>query len=276
MKTYLKVTIISIAGLSILAGGGYGAWLAWDKGLIGKNPRAPVAAAMEQAVRKQAMFNINTLGATEPCINVDLSRPAPEISGFTGIGLSAVPGRYLVTLLRQTNFRDQPARDIQLGQMDFLATQGFFTAADSTVDTDSGARPARTYQLTWEGYKNAQQNYGRALCLNYGRREFAGIEKIEKLLEKVMDHEVYEVTYLSKLADPPAWVSSPEAKRWFPKLQQLTEDSRNRVKVIRTKDGWRSAYEIEMEAALAGKGQMTGYNYQQEMMNNLFRPTAHA
>lgn len=271
MKTYFRVTIISIVGLSILTGGGYGVWLAWDKGLIGKNPRAPVAAAMEEAVRKQAIVNINTREATEPCINLDLSRPSPEVSGFTGITLSPAPGRYVVTLLRQTNIHEQPGRDLQLGQMDYLSTQGFFTAVDSTVDTDGGTRSARTYQLTWDGYSNTQQNFGSALCFNYGRREFSGIEKIEKLLEKVMDLDVYEVTYSSKQVNPPAWVNSPEAKRWFPKLQQLTEDSKNHVKVIRTKEGWRSAYEIEIEAALAAKGQTTGNNYQQEMMKNLSR-----
>lgn len=271
MKKHFKATIISIVALSILTGGGYGAWFAWDNGLIGKNPRAPVAAAMEEAVRKQALVNINTREASEPCINLDLSRPSPEVAGFTGIALSPVPGRYAVTLLRQTNIREQPARDIQLGQMDYLSAQGFFTAADSIVDTDGGTSPARTYQLTWEGYTNNHQNYGSALCFNYGQREFAGIEKIEKLLEKVMGLDVYEVTYLSKQVNPPAWVRSPEAKRWFPKLQQLTEDSKNHVKVIRTKDGWRSAYEIELEAAQAAKGQTTGNNYLQEMMKNLSR-----
>jgi len=271
MKKYFKVTIISIVGLSILTGGGYGAWFAWDNGLIGKNPRAPVAAAMEEAVRKQALVNINAREASEPCINLDLSRPSPEVAGYTGIALSPVPGRYAVTLFRQTNIREQPARDIQLEQMDYLSTQGFFNAANSIVDTDGGTNLARTYQLTWEGFSNIQQSYGSALCLNYGQREFSEIKKIEKLLEKVMDLDVYEVTYSSKQVNPPAWVRSPEAKRWFPKLQQLTEDSTNHVKVIRTKEGWRSAYEIELEAAQAANGQATGNNYLQGMIKNLSR-----
>ncbi|MDP1634840.1 MAG: hypothetical protein Q8L69_09175, partial [Gallionellaceae bacterium] len=140
------------------------------------------------------------------------------------------------------------------------------------VETDSGALPARTYQMTWQGYADNQLSYGNSLCFDYGRREFAGIEKIEKLLETVMDLEVYEVTYATKQTNPPAWTQGPEAKRWFPKLQQLTEDSTSRVKVIRTKDGWRSAYEIEIEAALAAKGQATtANNYLLEMQKNLMR-----
>lgn len=271
MKRYFKVAVISIAGLLILSGGGYGAWFAWDNGLIGENPRAPVAAAMEEAVRKQALVNISTREASEPCINIDLSRPSPEVSGVAGIALSPAPGRYVITLFQKTNFREQPARDIQLGQLDYLSSQGFFTAVDNMVDTDGGPLPARTYQLTWAGYSNTQQNHGGALCFNYGRREFAEILKIEKLLEKVMDLEVYEVTYSSKQVNPPAWTRSTEAKRWFPKLQQLTEDSINHVKVIRTAEGWRSAYEIEIEAALAAKGQSSSNNYLQEMMKSLSR-----
>lgn len=190
MKKSFKVTIISVITLSVLAGGGYGAWFAWDAGLIGRNPRAPVASAMEEAVRKQALFNINTRESSEPCINVDLNHPAPEVSGLPGISPAPVPGRFSVTLLRQSSVRDQAARDIQLGQLDFLASQGFLTATDTSVETDSGIHPARTYQLTWEGFASNQLNYGNSLCLNYGRREFAGIEQIEKTLEKVMDLDV--------------------------------------------------------------------------------------
>lgn len=71
--------------------------------------------------------------------------------------------------------------------------------------------------------------------------------------------------------NPPAWVNDPDAKRWFPKLQQLTEDSKSHAKLIRTKDGWRAAYEVELEAAQAAKPQAAGNNYQQEMMKNLLR-----
>ncbi len=271
MKKYIKVTIISAITLSALAGSGYGAWFAWDTGLIGNNPRAPIASAMEESVRKQVLININTREVAEPCINVDINRPAPEISGFPGIAPAAAPGRFSITLLRQTNVRDQAVRDIQLGQLDYLASQGLFTATDSTIESDNGTLPARIYQMTWEGFANNQLNYGNMLCFNYGRREFAGIEKIEKLLEKVMDLDVYEVTYTTKQSDAPAWTKNPDAKRWFPKLQQLTEDSKGHAKVIRTKEGWRSAYEIEIEVAQAAKGQATANNYLQEMIKNLLR-----
>lgn len=226
---------------------------------------------MEEAVRKQALINLYTKESSAPCINVDIGHPAPEISGFPGITPAAVPGRFSITLLRQTNMRDQAVRDIQLGQLDHLTSHGFFTATDSNVETDSGALPARTYQMTWQGYADNQLNYGNSLCFDYGRREFAGIEKIEKLLETVMDLDVYEVTYATKQTNPPAWTQDPEAKRWFPKLQQLTEDSTSHVKVIRAKEGWRSAYEIEIEAAQAAKGQATANNYLLEMQKNLLR-----
>lgn len=271
MNKYLKISIIIAVALSILAGGGYGAWYAWDNGLIGHNPRAPVASAMEDAVRKQALINLLKNEASAPCISVDIGHPAPEISGFHGITPAAVPGRFSITLLRQTNLRDQAVRDIQLGQMDYLTSQGFFTATDSNVESDNGTLPARNYQMTWKGYADNQLSYGNSLCFDYGRREFAGIEKIEKLLETVMDLDVYEVTYATKQTNPPAWTQSPDAKRWFPKLQQLTEDSTSRVKVIRTKEGWRSAYEIEIEAAQAAKGPTTANNYLLEMQKNLLR-----
>lgn len=269
MNKFLKISIIIAVALLIMGGGGYGAWHAWDNGLIGHNPRAPVASAMEEAVRKQALINLHTKESSAPCINVDIGHPAPEISGFPGIAPAAVPGRFSITLLRQTNMRDQAVRDIQLGQLDYLTSHGFFIATDSSVETDNGALPARTYQMTWKGYADNQLSYGSSLCFDYGRREFAGIVKIEKLLETVMDLDVYEVTYATKQTNPPAWTQSPDAKRWFPKLQQLTEDSTSRVKVIRAKEGWRSAYEIEIEAAQAAKGLATANNYLLEMQKNL-------
>ncbi|MDD5059056.1 MAG: hypothetical protein PHQ60_14400 [Sideroxydans sp.] len=223
----------------------------------------------EEAVRKQAMVNIATRDNSESCISVDLNRPAPEISGFPGISPAAVPGRFAVTLLRQTNLRDQAVRDIQIEQMDYLTTQGFFTATDRSIATDSGALPARTYQMTWQGFANNQTGYGNALCFNYGRREFAGIEKTEKSPETVMDMDVYDVTYTIKLADAPAWTQSPEAKRLFPKLRQLSEDGKGHVKVVRTHSGWRSTYEIEIEAAQASRGQTNNYAF--EMQKSLLR-----
>lgn len=271
MNKALKISIITVGALSILAGVGYGAWHAWDNGLIGHNPRAPVASAMEEAVRKQDLFDRLTKETSAPCINVDIGHPAPEISGFPGIAPAAVPGRFSITLLRQTDIRNQAVRDIQLGQLDYLTRHGFFTAADSSIETDSGALAARTYRMTWKGFADNQSGYGNSLCFDYGRREFAAIEKIEKLLETVMDMDVYEVTYATKRINPPAWTENPEAKRWFPKLQQLTEDSTSRIKVIRAKEGWRAAREIEIEAAMAAKGQATSNNYLQELQKNLMR-----
>lgn len=271
MNKKIKISIIVTVTLSSLVGAGYGAWFAWDNGLIGNNPRAPIASAMEDSVRKQMIFNTNMRETSTPCINVDISNPAPEISGFTGIAPATVPGRFSITLLRQSNDRTQAGRELQLGQLDFLSTQGLFVATDSSVETDNGMLPARTYQLTWDGYAQNQLNYGNNLCLNYGKREFAKIEKIERLLEKAANLDIYEVTYSTKLTDAPTWVKTPEAIRWFPKLQQLTEVGEGHAKVIRTNDGWRSTSEMEMEISQAAKGQAMN-NYMQEMMKTLTRP----
>ncbi len=264
----LAVACLSLSGIS------YGESLKLDSRLIADIPYESVAPAMEEAVRKQAIVNSVTRENSEPCISVDLNRPAPEISGFPGIAPAAVPGRFAVTLLRQTNFRDQAVRDIQIEQLDYLTTQGFFTATDRSIATDSGALPARTYQMTWQGFANNQTGYGNALCFNYGRREFAGIEQTEKSLETIMDLDVYDVTYAIKLTHAPAWTQSADAKRLFPKLQQLSEDGKGHVKVVRTNSGWRSTYEIEIEieieAAQASRGQAN--NYAIEMQKNLMRP----
>lgn len=45
MKKNYRTSIIVITALFGLAGGGYGAWHAWDTGLIGDNPRAPTPDA---------------------------------------------------------------------------------------------------------------------------------------------------------------------------------------------------------------------------------------
>lgn len=272
MKNIRKMGLIGIAAVLGLSAAGYGGWLAWDQGLIGNNPRAPTVTAMEAAVRKQSLINAVTRDAVEPCIAIDLNRPPPEVAGLPGTTQFVAPGRYGVTMLKETNVRDQPARDIQLGQMDYLASQGLLTATDGMLETDDGARPAKTYQLTWPGYAAIQQNHGGSLCLRYGRREFSGIETIEKLLEKVMDLDVYEVTYLTRTIDTPAWATTTEAVRLFPKLAQLTAETRSKDKIIRSGEGWRSANEVEMEAAQASKGAQAG-NYLKEMMKNLERTT---
>lgn len=264
MRIIQKVAIAAVSALLMLGGSGYGLWVAWDRGLIGANPRAPVAAAMEAAARRQAIANAMTRGTADACIALELDRPQPEVMGFPGIAMKAAPGQYALTFLSQTGLRGQPARDIQLRQLDYLASQGFFTATDSSVTTDDGIRPARSYQMTWAGFSAIRQNDGNSLCLPCGRREFAGIEKIEKLPEKVVDLEVYEVSYVSRVADIPAWASTAEAIRVFPKLPQLIAETRG--KVIRTKEGWRSAYEVMLETTQA-TGSATSINSLKRMAN---------
>lgn len=273
MKSSHKIGIMAVSALLILAGGGYGLWMAWDKGLIGANPRAPVAAAMESAVRKQAIANAMNRDSGELCMALELNNPQPEATGFPGIAMDAAPGRYSITLLRQTNFRDQPSRDSQLSQLDYLASQGLFSVGDSTIVTDDGPRPARNYQMTWAGFSAIQQNHGSSLCLPYGRKEFIGIETIEKLLEKVLELDVYEATYVSRVTDVPAWASTVEASKLFPKLPQLIAETRGKAKVIRANGGWRSAYEVEMEVAQAAKGVANNRNLIQMEASERVIPT---
>ena len=127
MKRSHKIGITVASVLLISAGSGYGLWVAWDRGLVGANPRAPVAAAMENAVRRQAIANAMTRVTDEVCVALELNRPQPEVKGFPGIAMHSAPGRYALTFLRQTNLRDQPGRDIQLRQMDYLASQGLLS-----------------------------------------------------------------------------------------------------------------------------------------------------
>ncbi|MEZ5615812.1 MAG: hypothetical protein R3E35_11430 [Rhodocyclaceae bacterium] len=255
MKKNYRTAITVITALFGLAGGGYGAWQAWETGLIGDNPRAPTPKAMEEAVKKQARYILTTTGASVTCLNVDITQPQPEIRGVPGITIQAVPGQHSVTLQVQTNARDQTKRDLQIAQLDYLTKQGLFTSADTTINSDDDvSHQAKSYRLTWVGFANTHYHFGGSLCLPYGRREFAGIGKIEKLLDKTMGLDVYEVEYQTKVAEIPAWAQAAEAQRLFPKLAELTDDRVDKAKVIRTKDGWRSAVEIETELSMASKG----------------------
>lgn len=255
MNNKLKIEIAAVAGVVVLSAGGYGAWHAWDNGMIGDNPRAPTPQAMETAVRFQAAYHAKTTGARQPCLSLDLGSAQPEIVGIPGIGQQSVPGMHAATLLLQTNSRNQQVRDMQFAQFDYLAKQGLFSVVDTTITTDDGVeRPAKSYRLTWKGYASGRSNYGSTLCLNYGKREFASIEHIEKTLEKMMDLEVYDVSYKTTVKGVPAWASTEEAHRHFPKLAELTGDGNGKAKVIRSHDGWRAASELEVEISIAAKG----------------------
>lgn len=255
MKKVQKIGIQAAAAIVVFGAGGYGAWVAWDKGKLGNNPRAPTARAMENAVRLQATYLTMTTGARIPCLSIDNSFSQAEIRSIPGIGPQAVPGQHAVTMLLQTNTRNQQARDAHLAQLGYLAKQGLLAVADTTVTTDDGVgRPAKTFRLTWQGFAEARASYGSSICLNYGKREFAGIEQIEKTLEKMMDLDVYEVTYKTAVKGVPGWAATEEARRSYPKLAELTADGTGKAKVIRTKEGWRSAFEIEAEISAAAKG----------------------
>ena len=256
MKKYQKNALWLVATAFILAGGSYGAWYAWDNGKIGNNPRAATPQAMEKAVRFQAAYQIMTGGARQqPCLGLDSGSDTNDVNGIAGISPGGFPGQHAITLLLQTNVRNQQVRDARIAQLDYFARQGLFTASDTAITTDDGvSRPARTYRITWKGYTHAQTNYGSQLCFDYGRREYASIESIEKTLEKIMDLDVYEVSYKTAVRGIPAWATTDEAKKLFSKLSDFIGEGSGKAKILRAKDGWRSAYEVETEIGMAAKG----------------------
>jgi hypothetical protein len=256
MKRYQRNALWLVVTACILAGGSYGAWYAWDNGKIGDNPRAPTPHAMEKAVRFQAAYQLMMSGARQqPCLGLDSGSDTNDVNGIAGISPNGFPGQHAITLLLQTNVRNQQVRDTRIAQLDYFARQGLFTASDTTITTDDGvSRPARMYRITWKGYTHARTNYGSQLCFDYGRREYATIESIEKTLEKIMDLDVYEVSYKTAVLDIPAWAVTDEAKKLFPKLSDFIGEGSGKAKILRAKEGWQAAYEVEAEIGMAAKG----------------------
>ncbi|MGB8693010.1 MAG: hypothetical protein WCD08_05820 [Steroidobacteraceae bacterium] len=246
--------IVTLIGLFALAAGGYGVWIAWDTGLVGGSARAPVASAMEASVRRQAVVNALMIDRDDPCATVELGLPPPDVAGFAGITPNAAPGQYAITLLLETEPRYQPSREVQIAQLDYLAAHGLLKRSDVEVETGSGPRPARNYALTWEGYESTQHAMPQSMCIDYGRREFAGIKQIEKSPEKVMDLEVYDVAYRTRVRVVPTWATTPEAARAFPKLPELIAERISHAKLIRTRQGWRASYEMDFDTAAAANG----------------------
>ncbi len=236
----------------LFAGAGYGGWVAWDRGLIGHNPRAPVAAAMEAAVREQAWVDNQRLRRGPRCLQIESGRPKVESKGLPGLAQIAAPGSYAITLLLQTSARDQAAREQQLERLDFLAAHGLLHAEDTTVATDHGERAARRYRLTWKGYAANSPRYGSRLCFYLGHREFAAIDKIERLPERLMGHAVYQVGYREHAVEVPDWAREPGAARLFPLVHTLTAEAGRKAVVIRGDHAWRSRFAVEMEVARAG------------------------
>lgn len=205
-------------------------------------------------MRAQARVALAGSDRDKACVDVDLSQPRPEVTGFAGITHGFAPGQFALTLLTQAGDRYQPARKLQIAQLDFLANQGLLTRDDIQLGTEGGPRSARSYGLTWDGYLALKGGGRSPLCLSYGHREFDGIEAIEKLPETVMDLEVYDVTYRTRVHDVPAWATAEEAGEVFPELPELIAGEVEHAKLIRTQGGWQSSYEMELEAAMAARG----------------------
>ena len=253
----MKKTILTAvcAGAVILTGGlGYGGWYAWDQGLISGNKRAPTIEAMLPVVQRGTNLQVLQRQMASACASVDLNRPQPEVQGVPGIAPRTFPGQHAVTLLVETNPRDQSARERQIRQFSFLAKNGLFTESDLNVETDAGSRPAKQYRLTWKGFAESQQRGGASPCFGLGRREFNGITKIEKREESVLGMEVYSVEYETIAKNAPAWASMPEAGQLFNTVPVAISPSRETTRLMRGKEDWVTEAEAQMQAASLGAG----------------------
>lgn len=257
MNTTTSKSAGILLGVVLLAMAAYGLWFAWSQGVIGHNPRAPVASAMEAAVQLQASRTDQSRLRRNRCLPINIQSPKPEIFGRPGMALRATPTSFDITLLVKTQFHNQSLRDEQLNQLDYLTKQGLLAVSDVTIDTDGGPRPARNYRMTWAGYAASLQRNASSLCLSIGQPEYAGIEQIVPRTERMLDHEIYTVTFRTRVKDIPAWANTPEAKQLFPKLAALTDDKLTSVVVLRTQDGWRAPWELQQELASAAKLEQT-------------------
>jgi hypothetical protein len=62
------------------------------------------------------------------------------------------------------------------------------------------------------------------------------------------------VSYKTAVRDIPAWAVTDEAKKLFPKLSDFIGEGSGKAKILRAKEGWQAAYEVEAEIGMAAKG----------------------
>lgn len=239
-----------VVGLSLgfIAGLGYGGWYAWDTGSIPGNPRAATVDAMLPAVGRVAALKLQQQWSA--CVGPEFERAAPEIQGPPGMANRLLPGQHLVVLLLETDVRHQDARERQLRQLGYFAKQGFFVESETTVGTDAGPRPAKQYQLTWQGFEAMQARGTGTPCFFVGSREFNGIRQIDRHPETVLGLPVFEVTYETAVTRVPSWASGDAARELFPKLTELLQPKREKALLLRGPNGWVTEAEAKIRTAL--------------------------
>jgi hypothetical protein len=246
VKKTVLILAGTVGGLVLVAGVAYGCWSAWDRGLIPGNPRAPVLAAMEDAVRRSAESRFRSQPV--PCIELD-SPVRPELQGVRGIAYRPVPGQHAVTYLVEGSPQTQGGRDRAIRQLSYLASQGLFTEADVAVETDAGMRPGKEFRLTWDGFVAIESDRGMP-CFAAGTRKIDRIGTIEKS-GSALGLETWEVSIQTSVAGTPEWVGSPEGKVLFPSANEAADIRTETVRLVRGKDGWHTEQEMQAELQTA-------------------------
>lgn len=255
MKPIVRWTALSVAALVVVGAGGGGAWYGWETGRWGSNPRAPTPQAVGEAARKQALQLMARKGALRSCLPLELGSPPPEQQGLAGIAYRLAPGQQAVTLLVQTQPQQQPARDLQLAQLNYLVGQGLFAAGQAQIEAGDADLAAMRYQLTWDGYKYLSGYQGGGpICLGYGQREATAVVSVEPTTEKVGGLDVYEVLVQTAVKEVPAWASTVDAKRLFTSLSAKLSEQSEKARIVRTAEGWRPVSELEAELQMAAAG----------------------
>ncbi|MCU7850420.1 MAG: hypothetical protein KZQ89_21070 [Candidatus Thiodiazotropha sp. (ex Lucinoma kastoroae)] len=247
----MKVASVLVI-LTLLTGVVYLSRHALGWGMAGDDPRALDSKELLDIVRREAVIESTLFKMSGSCQLVKLTDPAPEKKGIDGIEFKKIPGQYEINLLLKTEYENQPKRDRQLKQLDYLAEQGIFYANNGVVETTDGEREVRQYRLTWQGSLIMGKRGGAtSICLAYGRKAYGEIVNIKKLQEKHKEGDIYNVKYTVRLVDIPSWAANNQALKLFDGLGSALKDNINVTKVVRTMDGWQLLKEREPSRAVS-------------------------
>lgn len=242
VKITLLISVMCLTGHSLCT-----------NAVAGDDPRALDSKELQDIVRREANIDSKLFAMNDQCLRVKFTGPSPEIVGSHGIAFKKIPGQYEINLLLKTEFEQQPKRDLQLKQLDYLAQQGILDAKSGTIETIYGERKVRRYRLTWPGALVMGNRGGStSICLDYGRITYGEIKNIEKLQEKHKAGDVYKVTYTMKLVDIPSWAVNEHALKLFDRLPGVLKEKVRVTKVLRTTDGWQLLKERQPSRAVSG------------------------
>jgi len=172
-----------------------------------------------------------------------------DSQGLRGIGNRLYPNQHATRYLIEAPARTQHMRERLLRQLNFLSAQGFFRESETTLETDAGARPAREYLLTWQGF--AALGLSDTLCFAAGRRQFDGIEKIAKAKGQTFGQEVWEITFRTRVEDVPSWARAAEVQTLFPEYAKALVQQPQKMHLLRGPERWLSEPEMQLETQAA-------------------------